>query len=79
MVDNHILMGLFVPDGEIPPGIQGKKSSLKKLFPKIFQTKSNGLVSAPFLAALLLFFAGKVNLVKNFLTELYRNLTVEYT
>ena len=68
---------LFVPDGEIPSGIQGEKLSLKEPFAKFFRTKSNGLVSAPFLAALLLFFAGKESLVKNFRTELYRNLTVE--
>ena len=42
-----------------------------------YDKKSIGLVSAPFLAALLLFFAGSESLVKNFLTELYRNLTVE--
>ena len=68
---------LFVPDGEIPPVIQGENLNLKELFPKIFLTKSNGLVSAPFLAALLLFFSEKESLVKNFLAELYRNLTVE--
>ena len=32
---------------------------------------------SPFLAALLLFFAKKETLAKNFLTELYKNLTVE--
>ena len=68
---------LFVSDGEISPGIQSEKLSLKELFAKIFRTKSNGLVSAPFLAALLLFFTGKESLVKNLITELYRNLTVE--
>ena len=68
---------LFVSDGETPPGIIGKKLSLKELFAKSFQSKSNGLVSFPFLAALLLFLAGKETLVKRFLTDLYRNLTVE--
>ena len=68
---------LFVPDGETPPGIIGEKLSLKKLFAKFFRTGSNGLVSSPFLAALLLFFAGKETLAKTFLTELYKNLTVE--
>ena len=56
---------LFVPNREIP------------LFAKSFWTKSNVVVSALFLAALLLFFVGKESLVKNFLTELYRNLMVE--
>ena len=72
-IDGH----LFIPDGKTPPVIQGGKLSLKELFAKLFRTKSNDLVSAPFLAALWLFFAGKESLVKNFLTELYRNLTVE--
>ena len=67
---------LFVPDGETP-GIIGEKLSLKELFAKFYRTGSNGLVSSPFLAALLLFFAGKENLAKHFLTELYRNLIVE--
>ena len=68
---------LYNPYRDIPLGIQDTKLSLIELFTKIFRTKSNGLVSAPFLAALLLFFVGKVILVKNFHTELYRNLTVE--
>ena len=68
---------LFVPDGETPAGIQGEKLNLKKLFAKFVQSKSNGLVSAPFLGVLPLFFAGKETLLKDFLTELYRNLTVE--
>ena len=68
---------LFVPDGETPPGIIGEKLSLKELFAKFFRTGSNGLVSTPFLAALLLFFAGKETLAKTFLTELYKCLTVE--
>ena len=68
---------LFVPDGEILAGIFGEKLSLKKLFAKFFRTGSNGLVSSPFLAALLLFFARKETLAKIFLTELYKNFTVE--
>ena len=67
----------FVPDGETPAGIQGEKLNLKKLFAKFVQSKSNGLVSTPFLGALPLFFAGKETLLEDFLTELYRNLTVE--
>ena len=67
--DDH----LFVPDGETPTGIIGEKLSLKELFAKFFWTKSNGLVSSLFLAALQLFFAGKETLAKNFLTELYKN------
>ena len=47
---------LFVLDGEIPLVIQGEKVSLKEIFAKVFQTKSNSLVSAPFLAVI---FCGK--------------------
>ena len=68
---------LFFPDGETPPGTVSKNLSLKELFSKIVWTKSNGLVSSPLLAALLLFFVGKETLAKNFLTDLYKNLTVE--
>ena len=68
---------LFVPDGETPPGIIGEKLSLKELFVKFFRSKSNGLASSPFLVAFLLFFVRKETFVKNFLTEFYRNLTVE--
>ena len=68
---------LFVSDGETPPGIIGEKLSLKELFAKFFRTGSNGLVSFPFLASLLLLFARKETLAKKFLIELYKNLTVE--
>ena len=44
---------------------------------KCFRTGSSGFVSSPFLAALLVFFARKETLAKNFLTELHKNLTVE--
>ena len=59
---------LFVPDGETPPGIIGEKLRPKELSAKFFRTGSNGLVSFPFLATLLLFFAGKETLAKYFLT-----------
>ena len=54
-MDGH----LFVPDGESPAGIIGDKRSLKEHFATFFRTGSNGLVSSPFLAALLLLFARK--------------------
>ena len=72
-MDGHF----FFPDGETPPEIIGEKLSLKELLAKFIRTGSNCLVSPPFLAALLLCFAGKEMLAKNFLTELYKNLTVE--
>ena len=40
-------------------------------------TGSKGLVSSPFIAAILLFFARNEKLTKDFLTELYYNLSVE--
>ena len=49
----------FVPDSEMPAGIQGEKLNAKVLFAKFFPSKSNGLVSAPFLGALLLYFLRK--------------------
>ena len=60
-----------------PPGIIGDKLNLKELFAKIFMTGSRGLVSSPFIAAISLFFARNKKLVKDFLTELYYNLSVE--
>ena len=48
---------LFAPDGETPPEIIGEKLNPKELFAKCFTTGSNGLVSSPFLAALMLFFS----------------------
>ena len=68
---------LFVPDGDPPPSIIGYKLNLKELFAKFFMTGSRGLVSSPFIAAILLFFAGNEKLAKDFLTELYYNLLVE--
>ena len=68
---------LFIPNSETLSGIIKEKLSLKELFAKIFRTGSNGLVSSPFLAALLLFFAGKETLPEKDLTELYKNLTGE--
>ena len=63
---------LFVPDRE--------KLSLKELFAKIFRTKSNGLAYAPFLAALLLFSAGKQSLVRtssqNYIETEYLNTLI---
>ena len=71
---------LFVPDREILQEIQGEKLSLKELFAKIFRTKSNGLAYAPFLAALLLFSAGKQSLVRtssqNYIETEYLNTLI---
>ena len=68
---------LFVPDGHAPFSIIGDNLNLKELFAKFFMTGSRGLVSSPFIAAILLFFARNEKLTKDFLTELYYNLSVE--
>ena len=49
---------LYVSDGDVPPGIISDKLNLKELFAKFFMTGSSGLVSSPFIAAILLLFAG---------------------
>ena len=78
MVDFHFTDGhLFVPDGDALFGIIGGKLKLKKLFAKFFMTRSTGLVSSPFIAAILCFFAGNEKLAKDFLAGLYYNLLVE--
>ena len=66
----------FVHGGETPAGIIVEKLSLKELFAKFFRTGLNGLLSSPFLAPLLLVFARKGTLAKNFLRAWYKNLTV---
>ena len=68
---------LFLPDREIPPGIEGGKLNLKEVFAKFFRTNLTSLVSAYFFGALLLLFAGKEPIIKDFLTVMCRNLTVE--
>ena len=40
-------------------------------------TESHGLVSVQFLSALNLFFGGDLQLSKNAITELYKNLSLE--
>ena len=68
---------LFAPDRDPPPGIISDKLNLKELFAKLFMTGSRGLLSSPFIAAISLFFARNKKLAKDFLTELYYNLSVE--
>ena len=64
---------LFVPDGETPPGIIGEKLDLKELFAKFFRTGSNALFRLHFMLPCCCFFLEK----KNFLPELFKNLTVK--
>ena len=73
---------LSVPDGETSLGIIGEELCLNcKIFARALQNVL-GQVQAVlfhlhFLLPSLCFFARKETLAKNFLTELYKNLTVE--
>ena len=63
---------LFVPDGETPPGIIGKKLNLKELFFQFFEQYQTFL--SPLLSWLCSCYFSRA---KNFLTELYKNLAVD--
>ena len=65
---------LFLPDGHAPTSIIGEKLNLKELFAKVFMTDSRGLVSSPFIAAILLFFAGNEKLTKRILNRILLQL-----
>lgn len=62
-----------IPDGETLDG--SEKKSLKTLYEVFKGIKSHGLVSVQFLSALHLFFGGNVELSKDTITELYKNLS----
>ena len=66
---------LLIPVRKTPDG--SKKISLKNLYKMFKDTESHGLVSAEFLLALNLFFGGDVQLSKDKITELYKNLSLE--
>ena len=65
---------LPVPDEETPHS--SEKISLKTLYEMFKDAKSHGLVSAQFLSALHLFFSRDVELSKDTITELYKNLSL---
>ena len=67
---------LFIHDGEKPQEIEGSKLNLKILFEKFRGTKSNSLLSAPFFCAVAKFLGAEDKVLKNFLTKLYRNLSL---
>ena len=68
--------GLFpIPDGETLDS--SKKIFLKILYEIFKDTGSHGLVSSQFLLALNLFFGGGVQLSKDTMTVLYKNLLLE--
>ena len=65
---------LIVPDGEAPEGED--KVNMKNLYKTFLYTYSHGLVSLPFLVAIHYYFdATNQRLIKDSLTELYRNLS----
>ena len=66
---------LPIPDGETPHG--SKKLSLKKLYEMFKDAESHGLVFIQFLSALNLFFGGQVQLSKDAITGLCKNLSLE--
>ena len=65
---------LPIPDGETLDG--SEKKSLKTFYEVLKGVKSHGLVSVQFLSALHLFFGGNVELSKDTITELYKNLSL---
>ena len=69
---------LYVPDDDVPPGIISDKLNLKELFAKFFMTGSSGLVSSPFIAAILLFFCRKLKIGERFLNRTLSQLISRY-
>ena len=63
---------MSIPDGETPDG--SNKISLKNLYEMFKDTESHGLVSVQLLSTL---FGGDLQLSKDTITELYKNLSLE--
>ena len=66
---------LIVPDGEVPIGTE--KINSKNLHEMFKDTKSHGLVSLQFIGALGILFGLDISVLKNAITELYKNLSYE--
>ena len=67
----------FVPRAKLPSEVNGQELNIKKLYGKFRTSNSHGLVSSQFLAAIFLFFnGGGEEKARNFLSELFQNLTV---
>ena len=66
----------FVPNGEMPHKVCEEQLNIKKLYQKFRRSSSHAIVASQFIAALNVFFDGKSEISRKFLTELYRNLTV---
>ena len=68
---------IWVPVGHIPEFISGEKLSLKRLYELFRGTRSHGLVSILFFAALNLFLDGKTQISKNAFSEPYKLLSLQ--
>ena len=68
---------LFVPYGEKPEQIKGDNLKLKLLYEKFRGTKSNGLVCSPFICAPAIFLGCKEEILRSFLTEFKKNLSLK--
>ena len=66
---------LIVPDGEVPIGTE--KINSKNLHEMFKDTKSHGLVSLQIIGALGILFGLDISVLKNAITELYKNLSYE--
>ena len=66
---------LIVPDDEVPEGEE--KINLNQLCKMFKETNSHGFLSLQFLCALGIFFGLDTSILKNAITELYKNLSYE--
>ena len=68
---------MFLPRAKLPSDVNRQELNLKKLYGTFRGSESHGIVCYQFLAALFLFFnGGGEEKVRDFLFELYQNMTV---
>ena len=66
----------FVPRAKLPLEVNGEELNIKKLYEKFKGNDSHRIVCSQFLTALFLFFNGvSEEIARNFLSELYQNMT----
>ena len=66
----------FVPRAKLPLEVNGEELNIKKLYEKFKGNDSHIIVCSQFLTALFLFFNGvSEEIARNFLSELYQNMT----
>ena len=67
----------FIPRAKLLLEVNGEELNIKKLYEKCRGSDSHGIVCSQFLAVLLVFFnGGSEEITRNFLSELYQNMTV---